>query len=367
MFGQVFSAYKLFGFLGITVAFCWSLYVAALVKLSLFSAFAYWFMGIFIFLSLASLTKVIVGREYLSYYRYFICFIGLLVTLSYVLQEPILLSLDIFILGIGLLQAFGRIGCLMVGCCYGKPTFWGVSYRESHVQKGFPQYLADVRLIPVQAIESLLGFGIFLAGNIILIEASSPGCAAFFYLISYSIGRYFLDFLRGDPGRLYLWGFSEAQWTSLILTTTIVCLELLGILNSGKWSYITFVLLLSTTILVALKRWTLNDEWELLSPRHICEVAKFVKLTSFLSVRNLPISGAQSTLTYLRIKISFSAIYADSKKIDYYIVSKQGDSLSYSSAQKIVNLILQLKQAKGSIDFFEHSNGIFHLLIYEDF
>ena len=161
-------------------------------------------------------------------------------------------------------------------------------------------------------------------------------------------------------------GLSEAQWTSLILTTTIVCLELLGILNSGKWSYIILYFSYQQNS-GGIKEMDSQRRMGDVSPRHICEVAKFVKLTSFLSVRNLPISGAQSTLTYLRIKISFSAIYADSKKIDYYIVSKQGDSLSYSSAQKIVNLILQLKPAKGSIDFFEHSNGIFHLLIYEDF
>jgi prolipoprotein diacylglyceryltransferase len=41
-------------------------------------------------------------------------------------HEPIIPYLDVTILVIGIFLVCGRIGCLMVGCCHGKPHRWGV-------------------------------------------------------------------------------------------------------------------------------------------------------------------------------------------------------------------------------------------------
>jgi len=45
---------------------------------------------------------------------------------------PVRLSLDVVAVGLMLALSFGRIGCFLNGCCYGKPTnlAWGVRFRR---------------------------------------------------------------------------------------------------------------------------------------------------------------------------------------------------------------------------------------------
>ncbi|MGD9040706.1 MAG: prolipoprotein diacylglyceryl transferase, partial [Desulfobacteraceae bacterium] len=60
--------------------------------------------------------------------------------------------------GIAIGQAIGRLGCLMAGCCYGKPTDlpWAVTFTH-------PQSLAplNIPLHPTQLYSSFSGFIIF--------------------------------------------------------------------------------------------------------------------------------------------------------------------------------------------------------------
>src|SRR5207253_2733687 len=111
--------------------------------------------------------------------------------------------------------AFGRVGCTMVGCCHGRPGRIGLCYREEHADEGFPRYLVGVRLVPVQALESLGVAAIVGVGVALVVAGSTSGTALAWYAAAYAVLRFFLEFLRGDAGRRYSWGFSEAQWTSL--------------------------------------------------------------------------------------------------------------------------------------------------------
>ena len=50
---------------------------------------------------------------------------------SQALELPVLPYLDLTCLGLGIFLVCGRQGCLMVGCCHGKPCGWGIGRQSS--------------------------------------------------------------------------------------------------------------------------------------------------------------------------------------------------------------------------------------------
>lgn len=107
---------------------------------------------------------------------------------------------------IALAQGFGRIGCFLAGCCYGKETNWslGIVFKDSlYAPNG-------VRLIPTQFFSSV---GDFLISIVLLLYAKrkkDKGEIAGLYLILYSVGRFFIETLRNDP-RGYIGSLSTSQ------------------------------------------------------------------------------------------------------------------------------------------------------------
>ena len=102
--------------------------------------------------------------------------------------------LDLMIPSVALAQGFGRIGCFLAGCCYGKETdcFLGITFTNSHFAPN------NVKLLPSQLIMSA---GDFLIAAILLIYAKkdrSKGKTSALYLMLYSVGRFFVEFTRND-------------------------------------------------------------------------------------------------------------------------------------------------------------------------
>lgn len=115
---------------------------------------------------------------------------------------------------IAMAQGFGRIGCLFAGCCYGRETsaFWGIEFENS------PYAPSGVKLIPTQIISSIGDFIIFL----ILLwfdknRKKNDGQTASLYLILYSLGRFSVEFLRGDPRGTVLNVLSTSQFISIFI------------------------------------------------------------------------------------------------------------------------------------------------------
>ena len=73
---------------------------------------------------------------------------------------------DLLAPSIAVAQGFGRIGCFLAGCCYGRPTdtFWGVTFPEGSFAP------AGVPLIPTQLISSA---GDFIITGILLVYSLS--------------------------------------------------------------------------------------------------------------------------------------------------------------------------------------------------
>lgn len=118
---------------------------------------------------------------------------------------------DTLMPSVALAQGFGRIGCLLAGCCYGKETnsAFSITFHDS----GFAPN--GVALIPTQIYSSILDFihyGILL---FILKKQKKDGETAAAYLIFYSAGRFVLEFFRGDLARGSVGALSTSQFISL--------------------------------------------------------------------------------------------------------------------------------------------------------
>lgn len=101
---------------------------------------------------------------------------------------------DLIMPSIVLAQGFGRIGCFLAGCCYGKETdsVFGVVFHNSQMAPN------GVKLIPTQIISSAGDFLIYLILIIYAKRSKKSGRVGAMYLILYAIGRFFVEFLRND-------------------------------------------------------------------------------------------------------------------------------------------------------------------------
>ncbi len=129
------------------------------------------------------------------------------------LGQPVLSYLDVIAVGLTVFLAGGRTGCLLVGCCHGRPSSLGIRYGEECARDGFPRHLVGVRLFPVQAVEAAGLLLIGLAGLAALLFAR-PGAVFTWFLVAYAIMRFGLEGLRGDP-RPHLLGLSQNRWMCL--------------------------------------------------------------------------------------------------------------------------------------------------------
>jgi len=127
-------------------------------------------------------------------------------------------------------QSIGRLGCFSAGCDYGKPTsvHWGVVFTSSfaHEVAGTP---LGIRLHPTQLYESLATFLIF---GILLWQFPKrrrDGGIFLTYVGLYAVARFFLEYLRGDEDRGFV--FHHLLSTSQF----IALLALAGVLAALVW------------------------------------------------------------------------------------------------------------------------------------
>jgi len=137
---------------------------------------------------------------------------------------PALATCDAFAPGLALGHAIGRIGCFAAGCCYGKPTthFWGVTFTNplASALVGTP---LGVPLEPTQLFESAVELANFFILMWMLKRKKFDGQVFAAYVILYGVARYFLEFIRDDPGRGSVFG-GIMTGTQLIS----ICLVILG-------------------------------------------------------------------------------------------------------------------------------------------
>ena len=132
---------------------------------------------------------------------------------------PLWATCDAFAPGIALGQAVGRIGCLMAGCCYGRPTElpWGITFTNplAAANVGTP---LGVSLHPTQLYES--GAALIILAALLLAERRDLGFHGrtfWSYLLLYSSARFAIEFFRGDPRGTVFDLLSTSQFVSALL------------------------------------------------------------------------------------------------------------------------------------------------------
>lgn len=120
---------------------------------------------------------------------------------------------DLVAPSIALAQGFGRIGCLLAGCCYGKEaaSALSITFQNSDFAPN------GVALIPTQIYSSLLDFLNCFVLCLIARHTKKDRVVAGCYLIFYSIGRFILEFFRGDLERGSIGILSTSQFISIFI------------------------------------------------------------------------------------------------------------------------------------------------------
>lgn len=111
-------------------------------------------------------------------------------------------------------HAIGRIGCLMAGCCYGFAYDGPGCVRYLHSTAGLSP---EQGYFPVQLLEGAVNIGLCLFLLKKEKRCSRPMQVVMWYLGSYGVVRFCLEFLRGDSTRGIWLGLSLSQWISLAL------------------------------------------------------------------------------------------------------------------------------------------------------
>jgi len=111
---------------------------------------------------------------------------------------------DIAAPGVALAQAIGRWGNFFNQELYGRPTSlpWKIYIDPAHRVPGFTNFDYYHPLFLYESLWNLLNMAVLLWLGRRFQNWLKPGDLFFFYLIQYSIGRFFLEFLRLDSSQV---------------------------------------------------------------------------------------------------------------------------------------------------------------------
>lgn len=130
---------------------------------------------------------------------------------------------------VALFHSFGRIGCFLGGCCYGVESDFGFIYHNSLIESA-----NGVRRFPVQLLEAGFELVLFTVLWRLLKAKRLKGRLFLVYLLIYPIGRFILEFFRGDAYRGFIFGLSTSQFISVLLFAAAGVGLILGFIKERK-------------------------------------------------------------------------------------------------------------------------------------
>ncbi len=134
-------------------------------------------------------------------------------------KMPVLKVFDVYAPAIALGQSIGRLGCFSAGDDYGKVTSspLGVVFTNAYAHQigGVP---LGVKVYPVQLFESAATLIIFAILLWQFRRKTRDGQIFLLYLTLYAVARFFLEFLRGDPDRGFVFNhlLSTSQFIAIL-------------------------------------------------------------------------------------------------------------------------------------------------------
>jgi phosphatidylglycerol:prolipoprotein diacylglycerol transferase len=142
--------------------------------------------------------RLIAGRGFVFYGSFLFAVPAMLIFFKRN-KLPTYAMLDVMAVTTCIVHMFGRIGCFMAGCCYGKPTtsLAAVVFTDPACQAN----PLNTRLHPTQLYEAF--FIVMVMITILFLRERKRFYGQLFlvYLILYALGRFALEYLRGDLAR----------------------------------------------------------------------------------------------------------------------------------------------------------------------
>ncbi|HKW01893.1 MAG TPA: prolipoprotein diacylglyceryl transferase [Vicinamibacterales bacterium] len=131
---------------------------------------------------------------------------------------PVWTTADLIAPGIALGHIVGRFGCLLAGCCFGRPTDvpWAITFTDPVAYANAGTDLGTP-LHPTQLYDA--GAEFLILALLLWTERRGkpfPGRTFWLYMLLYAISRYIIEFYRGDPRGVIL-GMSTSQFVSLLV------------------------------------------------------------------------------------------------------------------------------------------------------
>lgn len=133
---------------------------------------------------------------------------------------PVWATADLMAPGIALGHVVGRFGCLLAGCCYGRPTDvpWAITFTDPNAAANVGTPLG-IPLHPTQMYDA--GAELIILGVLLFTERKGrrfAGRTFWAYLLLYGISRFVIEFYRGDISRGTIGGaLSTSQFVSALL------------------------------------------------------------------------------------------------------------------------------------------------------
>ena len=131
---------------------------------------------------------------------------------------PFWTTCDMFAPGIALGHVIGRLGCLMAGCCYGRPTDvpWAITFTDpfAAANVGTPSERAAASDTGVRS-----GAELIILIFLLVTERKGrtyPGRTFWGYMLLYAVSRFVIEFYRADE-RGFVMGLSTSQFISVVL------------------------------------------------------------------------------------------------------------------------------------------------------
>lgn len=126
---------------------------------------------------------------------------------------------DLMAPGIALGHVVGRFGCLLAGCCYGRPTDvpWAITFTNPIANANVGTTLG-VPLHPTQLYDA--GAELIILAVLLLTERRGKpfaGRTFWLYIGLYAISRFVIEYYRGDIQRGTVGDMSTSQFVSLLL------------------------------------------------------------------------------------------------------------------------------------------------------
>jgi phosphatidylglycerol:prolipoprotein diacylglycerol transferase len=129
-------------------------------------------------------------------------------------QLPLWKLADILAPSIALGHVFGRLGCLLNGCCYGKACNlpWAIHFPADN-----PLHPPTTPVHPTEIYESLLNLALYAALAWMFRRKKFDGQIFSTYLVCYAVLRSFVEIFRGDypPYQYFLGWLTPAQVVSI--------------------------------------------------------------------------------------------------------------------------------------------------------